>query len=100
MGDFGGAEGPNFLATRCNRGRIVTVNVIVHKGVMADDAQKRKQKKAEEFADRMEAQMRELGATGDFFCDAQRARWRQHSIRAYLGLSPDPEAEGSKTAQS
>lgn len=55
--------------------------------------QKERQKKAEEFADRMESQMRELGATGDFFCSAQRERWRQHSIRAYLGESTDPESE-------
>ena len=47
-----------------------------------------KQKRAEEFADRMEAQMRTSGANSDFFCDSQRERWRQHSIRAYLGLSP------------
>jgi hypothetical protein len=42
-------------------------------------------KKAEEFADRMEAQMRKMGSVADFFCDAQRQRWRQHAIRAYLG---------------
>jgi hypothetical protein len=62
---------------------------------MAGDTTERQQEKAEQFADRMEAQMRDIGATGDFFCDAQRARWRQHSIRAYLGLSPDADAEGS-----
>ncbi len=64
---------------------------------MAGDTDNQKQEKAEQFADRMEAQMRSVGATGDFFCDAQRTRWRQHSIRAYLGLSPDPEAEGSES---
>ena len=64
------------------------------KGVhLAEDPQL--QAKAEQFADRMEAQMRSV-STGDFFCDSQRVRWRQHSIRAYLGLSPDPEAEPSQ----
>jgi hypothetical protein len=63
---------------------------------MAEDTQSQKQEKAEQFADRMEAQMRSLGATGDFFCNAQRLRWRQHSIRAYLGLSADPEGDGSQ----
>ncbi len=60
---------------------------------MADDV-KRKQK-AEAFADRMEAKMRELGSTGDYFCVAQRERWREHSIRAYLGLSQEPEVDKS-----
>lgn len=52
-------------------------------------------KAAEDFADRIAAKMRELGSTDDFFCSAQRVRWRQHSIRAYLGLSSDAEAESS-----
>jgi hypothetical protein len=64
---------------------------------MAEDTQKQKQEKAEQFADRMEAKMRNLGATGDFFCEPQRVRWRQHSIRAYLGLSPDPGSEKSQS---
>jgi len=64
---------------------------------MAKDAEKLA--KAEQFADDMEAQMRELGATGDFFCTAQRERWRQHSIRAYLGASPG-EPDDSETDQS
>lgn len=54
-------------------------------------------KSAEAFAHRMEAKMRELGSTDDFFCDTQRERWRQHSIRAYLGLSSDDEVESSST---
>lgn len=52
-----------------------------------------KQQRAERFADRMEAQMRKLGATADYLCDSQRERWRQHSIRAYLGLSPNAEED-------
>ncbi|MGA1988474.1 MAG: hypothetical protein ABSG72_19555 [Candidatus Sulfotelmatobacter sp.] len=64
---------------------------------MADD--KVRLAKAEEFADRMEAQMRELGANGDYFCAAQRERWRQHSIRAYLGSSPG-EPDDSRAVQS
>lgn len=50
-----------------------------------------RKKKAEEFADRMEAKMRLLGSTGDYFCSEQHQRWRQHAISAYLGLSPQPE---------
>jgi hypothetical protein len=67
---------------------------------MVDDSAKSRQERAERFADRMEAQMRELGATGDFFCQAQRDRWRQHSIRAYLGLSPDLEGDDSGTTEA
>lgn len=64
---------------------------------MKDDA--KRQERAEEFADRMEGAMRDLGSTGDFFCDAQRERWRQHSVRAYLGISPAPEAEDSSSTE-
>jgi hypothetical protein len=46
-------------------------------------------RKAEEFADFMESEMRGLGSTGDYFCSEQRARWRQHAIRAFLGQSPE-----------
>lgn len=64
---------------------------------MAEETSKQKREKAEQFADRIEAEMRNLGATGDFFCDAQRVRWRQHSIRAYLGISPETDSEHSKS---
>jgi hypothetical protein len=47
-----------------------------------------KLKKAEEFADFMESEMRGIGSTGDYFCSEQRVRWRQHAIRAFLGASP------------
>jgi hypothetical protein len=55
--------------------------------------------KAEQFADRMEAQMRDLGATGDYFCDEQRKRWRQHSIRAYLGTSSTSPTKNPKDSE-
>ena len=64
---------------------------------MKDDT--KKQREAEQFADRMEAKMRKLGSTADYFCAAQRERWRQHAIRAYLGLSPNVEKD-AKTASS
>jgi len=60
---------------------------------MAEDVEKRK--KAEEFADYMEAEFRKLGASGDFFCRQQRLRWREHSIRAYLGSSHAGEESSS-----
>jgi hypothetical protein len=44
---------------------------------------------AQAFADRTEASMRELGVTGDHFTQDQRARWKQGSLRGYLGLSPN-----------
>jgi len=46
-------------------------------------------KKAEEFADFMESEMGALGSTGNYFCTEQRARWRQHAVRAFLGQSPE-----------
>jgi|SwirhisoilCB3_FD_contig_91_320749_length_926_multi_4_in_0_out_0_2 CHASE1-domain containing sensor protein len=73
---------------------------------MASEGKKRiegesdEQKKAEAFADRMEAKLRKLGSTADFFCASQKLRWRQHSIRAYLGLSPDPETESALPTSS
>lgn len=73
---------------------------------MAGEAKKKtkgeaeKLEQAEAFADRMEAKMRKLGSTGDFLCAPQRLRWRQHSIRAYLGSSPDPEADTVSPAPS
>jgi hypothetical protein len=54
---------------------------------------KEEQQRAEEFADRMEAEMRLLGSSGDYFCEGQRSRWRQHAIRAYLGLSPEHDEQ-------
>ena len=50
-------------------------------------------KQAQAFADRMEADMRELGVTGDYFTQDQRARWKQGSLRGYLGLSPDADEQ-------
>lgn len=61
---------------------------------IADDSERLA--KAQQFADRMEVQMRELGSTADYFCVPQRERWRQHSIRAYLGLSPGEPGDSNK----
>jgi hypothetical protein len=47
--------------------------------------------KAEEFATWVEETMSTLGVTGKYFCEGQHQRWRQHSIRAYLGQSPVSE---------
>jgi hypothetical protein len=62
---------------------------------LTDD--KEEQRRAEEFADRMEAEMRRLGSTGDYFCETQRIRWRQHAMRAYLGLSPEFDEKNTST---
>lgn len=50
---------------------------------MAEDIEKRK--RAEAFADRMQAEFRDLGAVSDFFCSKQRERWREQLIKAYEG---------------
>ena len=65
---------------------------------MSADAEKLA--KAKQFADRMEAQMRKLGASGDYFCTEQHKRWREHSIRAYMGVPSVPVTSDSKKPQS
>jgi hypothetical protein len=47
--------------------------------------------RAEAFADRLEAKMRLVGSTGEYFCESQRVVWRQQTIRGFMGVSPDPE---------
>ena len=64
--------------------------------VMKIDPEERK--KAEEFADYMEEEMRRIGATGDYFCTEQHKRWRQHTIRAFLGLSPGQDEDNTESA--
>jgi hypothetical protein len=49
--------------------------------------------KAEKFADKYEAAIAGLGSTGKYFCPEQRLRWRQQSIRAFMGTSPSFDRE-------
>ena len=62
---------------------------------MVEAAEKRK--RAEDFADRMEAEFEDLGASSDFFCSKQRVRWREHAIRAYEGVSSTEEKSNSES---
>ena len=60
---------------------------------MAVNADKRR--RAEEFADYVEAEFRKLGVVGDFFCAQQRVRWREHAVRAYEGTAAEQEENSS-----
>jgi hypothetical protein len=62
---------------------------------MAEDAARRK--RAEEFADYVEAEFRKIGAVGDFFCSAQHARWREHAIRAHEGTATEGAQNATKS---
>jgi len=50
-------------------------------------------KKAQDFVDADEADMRSIGANPDYFCSEQRQLWRLEALRAYLGLQPGEKIE-------
>jgi hypothetical protein len=49
-------------------------------------------------ADQFEAAIRKLGTNGDGFDQDSRARWKQHSLKAFLGLSPDFSSDSKRLA--
>jgi hypothetical protein len=49
--------------------------------------------RAESLANQYEARIASLGFVGKYFCDDQRARWREQIVRSFMGESPSFQSD-------